>query len=85
MFTFVKNETMLKIAYTLVIGLILIAVLPASPFTNIVDAMGATPYLGYLNWFIPVGKCLTVMTLWLSAVTIYYWIKWALVQLGLDN
>ena len=32
----------------------LLTVLPTSPFRAFIDACGDFPYLGWLNWFIPV-------------------------------
>lgn len=56
--------------------------LPMSPFRDYLDAWKDLPYLGYLNWFIPVRACLIVFTAWLSALALYYlysiilrWIK----------
>ena len=40
------------------------------------------PYLGYLNYFVPVGTCLKIGAAWLSAIALFYlysvvarWIK----------
>lgn len=40
------------------------------------------PYLGYLNYFVPVGTCLKIGTAWLAAIALFYlysvlarWIK----------
>jgi hypothetical protein len=56
--------------------------LPLSPFTDIISSMEQLPFLGYLNWFVPVGKMLAVGTAWLVAIGVYYlysviarWIK----------
>lgn len=55
--------------------------LPDSPF-NKLDTTVIEPYLGYINWVIPMDFILTTFTLWLTAVGIYYcwsvilrWIK----------
>lgn len=63
----------------------IISVLPQSPFTGVIitlqDEMSQTA-ISYLNWFIPVGDILGILTYWLSAITLYYiysvvlrWIK----------
>jgi hypothetical protein len=31
-----------------------------------------TPYLGYINWFLPFGQMLAFTGAWLTAVLIYY-------------
>lgn len=47
-------------------------VLPTSPFREFLDQFAEIEYLGYLNWFVPVGDIIIVMELWLSAVSAYY-------------
>ncbi|MCL2051209.1 MAG: hypothetical protein FWG91_05730 [Lachnospiraceae bacterium] len=47
-------------------------VLPISPFTEHIDALAELPYLGYLNWFVPVGALVAIGTSWLVAIGIYY-------------
>lgn len=47
-------------------------VLPLSPFQQFIDQFRALPYLGWLNWFFPVGDCLVVMLAWLGAVGLFY-------------
>lgn len=50
----------------------LLSVLPKSPFADAISALEQLPYLGYLNWFIPVGQMLAVGVLWLAAIALYY-------------
>lgn len=57
-------------------------VLPLSPFQQYIDSFKNLPYLGYLNWFIPVGTCAKIGAAWLSAIALFYlysivmrWIK----------
>lgn len=59
-----------------------IQILPRSPFAQFVEQFEDLPYLGYLNWFIPVRSILTIMAAWLAAITLFYvysvvarWIK----------
>ncbi len=56
--------------------------LPLSPFAPYIDQLSALPFLGYLNWFIPVGTLVGIGTAWLTAIGLYYlysvvmrWIK----------
>lgn len=46
-------------------------VFPTSPFAEYIDVFAALPYWGYLNWFFPVGPCLTVLSAWLLAYGAY--------------
>lgn len=50
----------------------LMEVLPTSPFRQFLDNFAEIPYLGYLNWFVPVKGILVVMGAWLVAVGLYY-------------
>lgn len=50
----------------------LIEILPASPFASALSNFRDLPFLGYLNWFIPVRGILTVMAAWLAAITLFY-------------
>lgn len=59
----------------------IVDLLPDSPF-QLLDTSPIEPYIGYINWFIPVDFILTTLTLWLVAVAGYYclsivlrWIK----------
>lgn len=50
----------------------IIQFLPTDPFLQYVEQFAALPYLPYLNWFFPVGQCVAILVVWLSAVSIYY-------------
>lgn len=60
----------------------ILSVLPLSPFTETINSLAALPFLGYLNWFLPIGTFLKMGTAWLAAIGLYYvysviarWIK----------
>lgn len=76
-------DTIIKILITLVSAGLLLAILPVSPFVNIVNTLGELPYISWLNWFFPVGQCITTFSLWLVALGVYYGISWILKQLDL--
>lgn len=50
----------------------LLDLLPLSPFQEFISDFASLPYLGWLNWFFPVGDCLVVMAAWLVAVGLFY-------------
>ena len=57
-------------------------VLPLSPFQGFIDTIGSFEYLGWLNWFFPVGDCIKVLAAWVTVIGTYYlysialrWIK----------
>lgn len=46
--------------------------LPGSPLKAFINALGRVPYLAELNWFFPVSECITVLEVWLVAVSLFY-------------
>ena len=60
----------------------LISVLPTSPFQGFISYLSSVPYLGYINWFIPMGTIISITVTWTTAIGLYYlysivmrWIK----------
>ena len=60
----------------------LMSVLPTSPFQGFISYLSAVPYLGYINWFIPMGTIINITVTWTTAIGLYYlysivmrWIK----------
>lgn len=49
-----------------------LALLPTSPFTEFINACSDIPYLGWLNWFIPVGQMVAIGEAWLVAIGLFY-------------
>lgn len=47
-------------------------VLPTSPLREFIDAMGDIPYLSYLNWFFPVSEVIAILSLWVTAIGLFY-------------
>lgn len=45
---------------------------PRSPVSAFVAHIQSFPYLGYLNWFLPIGTCVQIMGAWLVAIGGYY-------------
>lgn len=50
----------------------LLSLFPTSPFASFIEELAQLPFLGYLNWFVPVGGMLAVGTAWLTAIGLYY-------------
>lgn len=57
---------LLKTALNWVVNL-----LPDSPFTALSNSPIA-PYLGMINWIVPLNFIVTTLTAWLTAVSVYY-------------
>lgn len=60
----------------------LLSLFPTSPFVDFIADLSQLPFLGYLNWFVPVGEMLVVGVAWITAIGLYYlysviarWIK----------
>lgn len=51
---------------------VLASVLPLSPFQGYISYFNAWPYMGWLNWFVPVKGYLVVWGVWLNSVGVYY-------------
>ena len=50
----------------------LTALLPLSPFAEPIAALTDLPYLGYINYFFPLGDCIKIGVAWITAIGIYY-------------
>lgn len=46
--------------------------LPKSPFSSFISALNNIPYLGYLNYFIPVAQMVAIGEAWLAAIAVFY-------------
>lgn len=60
-----------------------VSLLPNSPFTGFNYLLQQVPYLGYLNWFIPVPQIIVITEAWLAIVAIYYTILFGLNYVGI--
>ena len=77
------TSPIVKIVLTTTIWVLILVLLPTTPFQQFIVGIGATPYLGWLNWFMPIGRCLTVLSVWWTAIVAYYAISWILRQIGM--
>lgn len=64
-------------------GMAAVDILPRSPFRaiNIIliaETQRASEILRYLPVFIPIYEMLTALTLWVGAIIVWYFVKWAL-------
>lgn len=76
------TDPIVKIVLTVALWAIVLVILPNTPFMQFLENFADLPYLGYLNWFLPIGSCLTVMAVWWTAVVVYYGISWILRQIN---
>ena len=47
-------------------------VLPLSPFRDWISYLSGVPYLGYINWFIPLRTIANITAAWVTAIATYY-------------
>ncbi len=45
---------------------------PLSPFAPVISDLEELPFLGYLNWLLPIGDFIKIGTLWITAIGAYY-------------
>lgn len=50
----------------------LVHLLPTSPFHPWLVQFSSLPYLGFLNWFIPVGTFVRIGIGWLGSIGLFY-------------
>lgn len=72
------NDLSIKL---LVLTLIL-TLLPSSPFVGFNYLINQIPYIGYLNWFLPIPEIIVIMETWLAVVAIFYSILYLLNYVG---
>ncbi len=51
---------------------LLLSLFPVSPFLPVIQELSALPYLGYINWFVPVGTFVKIGSMWTAAILAYY-------------
>lgn len=54
-----------------------LSLFPLSPFREVIEELGSLPYLGYINWFVPIGDFVAIGTVWLAAIAVYY--AWSII------
>lgn len=54
------------------IGNALMKLLPRSPFSQFIANFTPPDYLGWLNWFFPVGQVLSILVIWLASISLFY-------------
>lgn len=67
------------------LGMRIISIFPASPLQPLIADLrnsAVADVLGYVNWFVPVGTMIGILTGWLACIAAYYvyqiilrWIK----------
>lgn len=67
------------------LGMRIISIFPESPLQPLIQSLrgsGVADVLGYVNWFVPIGTMIGILTGWLACIAAYYvyqiilrWIK----------
>lgn len=74
-------DTIVKILVTIAVAGLLIGLLPESPFASAIAELGELPFIANVNWFFPVGTCVSILSGWAVCMGAYYAIAWILRQL----
>lgn len=56
---------------------LVLSLFPLSPFAPVISELESLPFLGYINWFLPIGDFIAMGTLWLTAIAAYY--AWSII------
>ena len=51
---------------------LLMKAFPTSPFADTIEKFSKLPYLGYINWFVPVSEMVAIGSAWLLVIGVYY-------------
>lgn len=46
--------------------------LPGDPFAPFIDDLSNIPWIGVLNYFVPIGAFLDILLAWVTALGVYY-------------
>lgn len=76
-------QTVSEFAIKVIVLSVVLALLPASPFTAYSYLVSNIPYLGYLNWFLPIPEMIAVVEAWLLVLAVYYSILFGLNYVGI--
>lgn len=76
-------STFSDIAVKVLLISFVLALLPESPFVGFSTLIEQIPFVGYLNWFLPISEMLVVFESLLVVVTVYYGIMYILNYTGL--
>lgn len=66
---------LIDLIYTIIMGLL--DILPDSPFRFTLDDTFKR-YIGYVNYFIPVGTLVAILVSYTAAVAVWYGIRWVM-------
>lgn len=58
--------------YFFLVAKIILEFLPDSPFTAVIARFADIPFLGHLNYFLPIGEIVAIGQAWLVCVVIFY-------------
>lgn len=76
-------QTLSEFAIKVLLIAVVVALLPVSPFVGYSTLVNQIPFVGYLNWFLPIPEMITIMESWLAVVAVYYTILFGLNYVGI--
>ena len=75
-------EGLYSLAIKFLLLTLVLALLPVSPFQAFVQYFSQIPFLGAINYFLPIPEMLAVIETWLVAVSVIYGILFVLNHVG---
>lgn len=75
-------STFTDIGVKVVVLSIVLSLVPSSPFIGFGSLVENIPFLGWLNWFLPISEMLVIFESLLVVVVIYYGILYLLNYVG---
>ena len=75
-------EGLYSLAIKFLLLTLVLALLPVSPFQAFVQYFAQIPFLGAVNYFLPIPEMLAVIEAWLIAVSVIYGILFVLNHVG---
>lgn len=52
--------------------ILVLSILPDSPFRGFLDDLAQLPFLRYLNWLIPISDFMKLLSVWCAAIAVFY-------------
>lgn len=59
-------------AFLSAIAASILSLLPDSPFASVIDTIADAEWLGYINYFIPIGTLFGIASTWGVAIGVFY-------------
>lgn len=66
------EEFLIEKAAFIMVAVMVVSMLPTSPFQSYISMISTIPFLGYIGYFIPLAQMIAILEAWLVAISVYY-------------